>query len=913
MLAGLVQQDDLNYLGAFNVPQGDLGASTFEYGGTALAYNPAENSLLMVGHDWHQAVAEVTIPELGTGPVAELPTADVVQPFTPVLPRLPSNTLEAEEMVKVGGLIVDGDRLIGTAFEYYDGAGNAVDSHFTLSSLDLAAAEVDGLFQVGELGGGFVGGYMAHVPAEWQDEIGAPYLTGQAALSIISRTSAGPAAFGFDPDQLGATPAPADPLVYYPLEHALAPVETQNPLFNTTTEIRGVVMPEGTDSVLFVGSHGVGEWWYGDGSGDPNRPYQGPHAPPYIYQVWAYDIHDLIAVRNGELQPWEVQPYDVWQLDLPYESGATQIGGVAYDSASGQLFVSQLYGNDAYPVIHAFDIGEVAPSGDPVLSAPELLNRSVAENNAVDAPLLVGTLSATSPDPAATLSYALVTGEGDQDNGLFEVVGNQLFIRQGQSLDYETQSSYSVRVGVIDSLGAMAERILVVQVTDTNDAPRLDATFPVALTSIQEEQLNSAGTAIEVLLGGTTDQDAQSLAGVAVTSVTGESDGAWQFSLNGGSTWNALGTPSAASARLLPANGQARLRFVPNADFQGDVAISYRAWDQTQGAVGGTFDLSEAVSLGGTQAFSSMDAAATLSVLPMNDAPRLDASLAITLDTIQEGATNPEGTLIANLLGGVTDPDREALHGIAVTAVTGATAGAWQYTLDGVTWAPLGSPTASAARLLPADGLARVRFLAKPNYSGQVTFNFRAWDQTQGTAGSTFDVSRTASRGGATAFSASVDTAVLTIAPVNDAPVLGISGEIGYTQNSPAITLAPWATVSDVDSANFGDGTLTVEFLSGGDVSNRLEIGGNTFSVNGNQIFKKGTLIGTITNDGIGLNKLEIVFTEKATQTVVQQLLRAIRFRTVDGTSTETRVIAFSLTDGDGGTSNTVTKNVIVR
>ena len=63
-----------------------------------------------------------------------------------------------------------------------------------------------------------------------QDELGAPYLTGQAALSIISRTSSGPAAFGFDPQRLGAAVTPATPLVEYPLAHPLAPQTTQNPL-----------------------------------------------------------------------------------------------------------------------------------------------------------------------------------------------------------------------------------------------------------------------------------------------------------------------------------------------------------------------------------------------------------------------------------------------------------------------------------------------------------------------------------------------------------------------------------------------------------------------------------------------------------------------------------------------------------
>ncbi|MEZ6074792.1 MAG: hypothetical protein R3C56_03680 [Pirellulaceae bacterium] len=39
--------------------------------------------------------------------------------------------------------------------------------------------------------------YMTPIPEEWQAGWAAPYLTGQAAASIISQTSVGPAA-GFD-------------------------------------------------------------------------------------------------------------------------------------------------------------------------------------------------------------------------------------------------------------------------------------------------------------------------------------------------------------------------------------------------------------------------------------------------------------------------------------------------------------------------------------------------------------------------------------------------------------------------------------------------------------------------------------------------------------------------------------------
>ena len=51
LFAGLLGESDLTYLGAFRLPSGNFGASSFEYGGTALAYNPANNSLFIVGHD----------------------------------------------------------------------------------------------------------------------------------------------------------------------------------------------------------------------------------------------------------------------------------------------------------------------------------------------------------------------------------------------------------------------------------------------------------------------------------------------------------------------------------------------------------------------------------------------------------------------------------------------------------------------------------------------------------------------------------------------------------------------------------------------------------------------------------------------------------------------------------------------
>ncbi|MCI0682533.1 MAG: hypothetical protein L0Y71_10550 [Gemmataceae bacterium] len=344
----LLKKDDFEYLGAFRLPGPDSGKQTFAYGGTALAFNPLNESLFLVGHDHHQEVAEVSIPKTLTKSerVADLPEAAILQPLKGILGRLPRWTLDGN--VKIGGLMVVDKKLIGTAYVYYDGPGKAVDSHFMLESTDLNS-EARGLFQVGRLGAGFVAGYMAPVPPEWQKKIGAPYLTGQAALAIISRTSSGPAVFGFDPKNLGKTPAPVHNLVHYPLKNPLGKIDTKNPYYNGMTTIRGVVFPPHTRSVLFFGTHNNGTADYKPGGWvlRDGRTF---------FQVWAYDANHLLAVKKGAAPPWRVRPYDVWEMPLPITTPNMILGGAALDPATRRVFVSQQFGNGVLPLIHVFGI-----------------------------------------------------------------------------------------------------------------------------------------------------------------------------------------------------------------------------------------------------------------------------------------------------------------------------------------------------------------------------------------------------------------------------------------------------------------------------------------------------------------------------------------------------------------------------
>src|SRR5438105_847840 len=109
-----------------------------------------------------------------------------------------------------------------------------------------------------------------------------PVRTGPAGSPIGSRTSAGPAAVGCDPDRLGAKPAPALPLVYYPLQHPLGPLVEKNPHWNLACTLAGMafVSSGGRTALIFVGRRGLGEYWYGepeeDGKKDPIHPSKGP-------------------------------------------------------------------------------------------------------------------------------------------------------------------------------------------------------------------------------------------------------------------------------------------------------------------------------------------------------------------------------------------------------------------------------------------------------------------------------------------------------------------------------------------------------------------------------------------------------------------------------------------------------------
>jgi len=91
----------------------------------------------------------------------------------------------------------------------------------------------------------------------------------------------------------------------------------------------------------------------------------------------------------------------------------------------------------------------------------------VAENQ--PSGTVVGTLTSTDPDAGNTFTYTLVPGTGSTDNASFAIVGGQL--QTAASFDFETKSSYSVRVRAVDQGGLSTDKVFTIGVTNVNDAP----------------------------------------------------------------------------------------------------------------------------------------------------------------------------------------------------------------------------------------------------------------------------------------------------------------------------------------------------------------------------------------------------------------------------------------------------------
>jgi hypothetical protein len=329
-------------------------------------------------------MGEITKPAVGG-------TATFLQNYTHVLNGTINTIGDCYNGCYIGGHLLYSGNLYASAFSYYDATFSATKSVWrrspSLSSLSGFIGPVAAVPGVQ----GFTSQYMDNVPSAFQSMLGGPAVIGSCCMSIITRTSLGPALSSFDPANLGT----ATTLVSYPDGHqTLNPFGApgSHPEANPTTKMGGVTFIEGSDTILFVGNTGKGEYCYGDGTADQSLhgtlvpgysdvyycydpdgvDIKGTHAYPYVHYMWAYDVDDMAASKAGAIEPWDVLPYATWELtDLGDVNDEWSALGIAFDQAANRLYILKSRdesGQPSAPQLHVYQVSGLA--ADTIPPAP---------------------------------------------------------------------------------------------------------------------------------------------------------------------------------------------------------------------------------------------------------------------------------------------------------------------------------------------------------------------------------------------------------------------------------------------------------------------------------------------------------------------------------------------------------------
>lgn len=195
-----------------------------------------------------------------------------------------------------------------------------------------------------------------------------------------------------------------------------------------------------------VGSSGTTHWPFGRDDSRAlvgNRLYFAAYEGEFGYEMRWIDIRSTSPT--------------IQTLDL---EGGTE--------GSYPVFVGAV-GQEAYFIASITGFGTELVSFNPSNTPSDIrLSQSFfAENTSQDNRHAV--LSSTDADFGETFAYSLVAGEGDEDNDLFSIVDDKLVFNA--PLDFETKSSYAIRIRTTDSTNRRLDKAFTISVGDVPEAP----------------------------------------------------------------------------------------------------------------------------------------------------------------------------------------------------------------------------------------------------------------------------------------------------------------------------------------------------------------------------------------------------------------------------------------------------------
>lgn len=244
---------------------------------------------------------------------------------------------------------------------------------------------------------------------------------------------------------------------------------------------------------------------------------------------------------------------------------------------------------------------------------------------------MLNTTDADNP-PAASLIYRITQ---DVQQGTLRLDGNFLLTDSTFSQDdinnnrvtYDSwdNANDTFQFTATDGTATLPTATFNITKIARNAAPELAVDAAPTFAKVSEDAVSNQGMFVYELLSSVDGVDLIKDDGFANPPSEGiamfgteQDNGVWEYSLDAGRTWQAMGELSDSSARLLAADFDTMLRFIPNSNFHGSVNASFRAWDRTDGVNG---QLADATETGGDTCFSTASATATMTIDSVNDAP----------------------------------------------------------------------------------------------------------------------------------------------------------------------------------------------------------------------------------------------------------------------------------------------------
>lgn len=296
----------ITYLGFFNVPQ------DFEYGAGAMSIG--NGGMYVSGLDTNLILGRISIPSVGGTATTQL------------LPVTISGTIGgsgASDRRLTGSLVrADGSVLVGET-SFYD---NGPDQNAWVKVCN-AALTTQGSFLGSNTTRGsttrMISGPMMHIPALWQSLLGGKAAVIGCHLSIVSTAQNGFGFGVFDPDSVGSGAVAVNDILGYDFANPLEPggpsysgwssypknANGGTDYFSQVGQPLGTAfIPSGSRSLLIIHPHGYGT------ANDGCRAGSSVNAGPYRLQISAYDLRDLVDVKNGLKQRYQPRPYGFWPM-----------------------------------------------------------------------------------------------------------------------------------------------------------------------------------------------------------------------------------------------------------------------------------------------------------------------------------------------------------------------------------------------------------------------------------------------------------------------------------------------------------------------------------------------------------------------------------------------------------------------